>query len=153
MSVSVSPDNQSFVSGACDASAKFWDIRTGKAEQTFEGHQTDINSIEFFPDGKAFGTGSDDASCRLWDTRTNSELMSYNKDSIIGGVTSVAFSPSGRFLFGGYDDHNCYVWDVLKGRNISLLAGHSKRVSCVGVCKEGNALATGSWDTNIKVFA
>jgi len=153
MSVSVSPDNNTFVSGACDAQARFWDIRTGKCEQAFEGHQTDINSIEFFPDGKAFGTGSDDASCRLFDVRVGAELACYSKDSIIGGVTSVAFSPSGRFLFGGYDDHNCYVWDVLKCKNIGLLSGHSKRVSCVGVSREGNALATGSWDTTIKVFA
>lgn len=58
-------------------SAKLWDVRTGKAVQTFAGHESDINAIQFFPDGNAFGTGSDDASCRLFDIRADRELMSY----------------------------------------------------------------------------
>lgn len=34
-----------FVSGACDASAKLWDIREGMCRQTFTGHESDINAI------------------------------------------------------------------------------------------------------------
>jgi WD40 repeat protein len=78
MSISINPTNANiFVSGACDAFAKLWDVRTGKAVQTFAGHESDINAIQFFPDGNAFGTGSDDASCRLFDIRADRELMSY----------------------------------------------------------------------------
>ena len=29
-----------------------WDIREGKCVQTFQGHESDINSVMFFPDGK-----------------------------------------------------------------------------------------------------
>merc|ERR1712194_220080 len=35
MSLSLSPDMRTFVSGACDASAKLWDIRDGMCKQTF----------------------------------------------------------------------------------------------------------------------
>jgi WD40 repeat protein len=78
MSISINPTNQNiFVSGACDAFAKLWDIRTGKAVQTFAGHESDINAIQFFPDGNAFGTGSDDTSCRLFDIRADRELNIY----------------------------------------------------------------------------
>jgi len=45
MSLSLSPDQKTFVSGACDASAKLWDIRGGHCIQTFTGHESDINSI------------------------------------------------------------------------------------------------------------
>ena len=63
MSLSLSPDQKTFVSGACDASAKvsqpgwlsviliiilclqLWDIRGGYCLQTFTGHESDINSI------------------------------------------------------------------------------------------------------------
>jgi guanine nucleotide-binding protein G(I)/G(S)/G(T) subunit beta-1 len=78
MSLSVNPlDNNQFVSGACDAFAKLWDIRQQKCVQTFAAHDSDINAIQFFPNGNAFGTGSDDASCRLFDIRADRELQSY----------------------------------------------------------------------------
>lgn len=78
MSISINPTNQNtFVSGACDAFAKLWDIRAGKAVQTFAGHESDINAIQFFPDGHSFVTGSDDATCRLFDIRADRELNQY----------------------------------------------------------------------------
>lgn len=47
-SVSLSPsDPNVFVSGACDATSKLWDIRTGKAVQTFVGHESDINAVSY----------------------------------------------------------------------------------------------------------
>ena len=45
MSLSLSPDFHSFVSGTCDASAKLWDIRDGMCKQTFTGHESDINAV------------------------------------------------------------------------------------------------------------
>ena len=78
MSLSINPlDANQFVSGACDAFAKLWDIRQQKCVQTFAAHDSDINAIQFFPNGNAFGTGSDDASCRLFDIRADRELQSY----------------------------------------------------------------------------
>ena len=142
-----------FVSGACDAASKVWDINTPTAVRSFVGHESDINAVNFFPDGMAFSTGSDDASCRLFDLRCGGELMQYTHDKILCGITSVAHSISGRFLFAGYDDFNCYVWDTLTGKQIGCLAGHDNRVSCLGVCQDGSALCTGSWDSFIKIWA
>lgn len=45
-SISLAPNANIFVSGACDATAKVWDIRTGKAVQTFTGHESDINAVQ-----------------------------------------------------------------------------------------------------------
>lgn len=171
-SVSLGPSQNTFVSGACDATAKVWDIRTGKAVQTFAGHESDINAVQsvsfpvpdfmilcshhvdlhrFFPDGNAFATGSDDASCRLFDLRADRELNQYVHDNVLCGITSVAFSASGRLLFAGYDDFNCNVWDTLKGERVGVLSGHENRVSCLGVSSDGMALCTGSWDSTLKV--
>ena len=78
MSLSINPlDNNMFVSGACDAFAKVWDIRQQRCTQTFAAHDSDINAVQFFPNGNAVGTGSDDSSCRLFDIRADRELQSY----------------------------------------------------------------------------
>ncbi len=45
-SLSLGPNPNLFVSGACDATAKLWDIRSGKATQTFTGHESDINAVQ-----------------------------------------------------------------------------------------------------------
>jgi len=153
MSLSLGPNQNIFVSGACDATAKVWDIRTGKVVQTFVGHESDINAVQFFPDGNAFATGSDDASCRLFDLRADRELNQYTHDMVLCGITSVAFSVSGRILFAGYDDFNVNVWDTLKGERVGVLTGHENRVSCLGVSSDGMALATGSWDSILKVWS
>eukprot|EP00042_Codosiga_hollandica_P040968 m.359624 g.359624 ORF g.359624 m.359624 type:complete len:345 (-) comp55998_c0_seq1:313-1347(-) len=153
MSLSLAPGNPNiFVSGACDAVAKVWDMRDGKCHQTFAGHKTDINAVCFFPSGNAYATGSDDATCRLFDLRADQQLMEYKNEMVSSGVTSLAFSVSGRLLFAGYDDFNCNAWDTLKGERVGILAGHSSRVSCLGVSDDGMSLATGSWDSELKVW-
>jgi guanine nucleotide-binding protein G(I)/G(S)/G(T) subunit beta-1 len=89
MSISINPTNQNtFVSGACDAFAKLWDVRAGKAVQTFAGHESDINAIQFFPDGHSFVTGSDDATCRLFDIRADRELNQYGVGHSLTGFLS-----------------------------------------------------------------
>ena len=106
----------------------------------------------------------------------------YSHDNIICGITSVSFSKSGRLLLGGYDDFNCNIWDTLKqdrtGQyyiyctlsitfirylsvnygiinlycSLGVLAGHDNRVSCLGVTDDGMAVATGSWDSFLKIW-
>jgi WD40 repeat protein len=152
MSISLSPDNRTFVSGACDAAAKLWDIREGVCKQTLTGHDSDINAVTFFPNGYAFATGSDDATCRLFDIRADQELLLYTHEIIICGITSVAFSKSGRLLMAGYEDFNCNIWDSMKGERAGVLVGHENRVSCLGVTEDGMAVCTGSWDSFLKVW-
>ncbi|KAG8142285.1 hypothetical protein E2320_006221 [Naja naja] len=86
MSLSLAPDSKCFVSGACDASAKLWDVREGMCRQTFTGHESDINAICFFPNGSAIRLRP---ACGT-DLRADQELMVYSHDNIICGITSVA---------------------------------------------------------------
>lgn len=45
MSLALSSDMNTFISGACDSLAKLWDLREGVCKQTFSGHTSDINAI------------------------------------------------------------------------------------------------------------
>ncbi|KAJ0591267.1 Guanine nucleotide-binding protein subunit beta [Helianthus annuus] len=156
-----------FVSGSCDATARLWDTRVAsRTVRTFHGHEGDVNSVKFFPDGNRFGTGSDDGTCRLYDIRTGHQLQVYSppQQQQQGGtgtdapmVTSIAFSISGRLLFAGYSNGDCFVWDTLLAKVIlnlgSLHNSHEARVSCLGLSSDGSALCTGSWDTDLKIWA
>ncbi|VVB10368.1 unnamed protein product [Arabis nemorensis] len=162
LSVSISGSNpNSFISGSCDTTARLWDSRAAsRAVRTFHGHEGDVNTVKFFPDGYRFGTGSDDGTCRLYDIRTGHQLQVYQPqgDGENLPVTSIAFSASGRLLFAGYANNNsCYVWDTLLGEvvlDLGLLQdSHKNRISCLGVSADGSALCTGSWDSNLKIWA
>ncbi|CAH9100523.1 unnamed protein product [Cuscuta europaea] len=161
-SVSVSTSStRMFVSGSCDKTARLWDTRVAsRAVRTFHGHEGDVNAVKFFPDGNRFGTGSDDGTCRLYDIRTGHELQVYSQsrsDNELPHVTSIAFSISGRLLFAGYSNGACYVWDTLLAKVVLDLGAvqnsHDNRISCLGVSADGSALCTGSWDTNLKIWA
>ncbi|KAJ8389471.1 hypothetical protein AAFF_G00120090 [Aldrovandia affinis] len=152
MSLAMSPEMNTFISGACDSQAKLWDIRDGGCKQTFQGHTSDINAIAFFPSGTAVVTGSDDSSCKMYDLRADQELRTYKSSSINCGVTSLALSISGRLILAGYDDFNCNIWDSLKGEKVGVLSGHDNRVSCTGVPADGMCVCTGSWDSFLKVW-
>jgi len=153
MTLSVAPTGANwFVSGSCDSTAKMWDFRQEKCIQTFSGHSADINAIDCSPDSSTFITGSDDHSCRLFDTKACRQLNKYVDQAC--PVTSVSFSRSGKMFFAGYDNFSCHGWDT-QWASVSdqLNPPHENRVSCVGVNKAGNALATGSWDTLLQVWA
>lgn len=154
MAVDVSKDKNFFISTSCDAKAKLWDFRVGgDAIKTFIGHESDVNSVKFFPNGHVFGTVSDDSTCRLFDIRSYGQLNLFRDDRIICGITSCDFSHSGRVMFAGYDDYQLYWWDTLTGEKIHQVDADDNRISCLGVNSEGNALATGSWTTRVKIWA
>ncbi|KHN20072.1 Guanine nucleotide-binding protein subunit beta-2 [Glycine soja] len=162
LSISINRSNsRMFVSGSCDSTARLWDTRVAsRAVRTFHGHRGDVNTVKFFPDGNRFGTGSDDGTCRLFDIRTGHQLQVYHQqhgDNEAAHVTSIAFSISGRLLFAGYTNGDCYVWDTLLAKVVlnlgSLQNTHEDRISCLGLSADGSALCTGSWDTNIKIWA
>jgi len=154
MSVSVSPDKKIFVSGSCDTTAKVFEMGSGECVGTFTGHEADINTVEWFLDGHAFASGSDDSTLRLFDKRAYRQLNHYSESKFMSGVTSLCFSKSGKYLFGGYDDSPfAVVWDTLSASPSQIFTTLTTRVSCVGLQSNGFALATGSWDYNLRIWA
>jgi guanine nucleotide-binding protein G(I)/G(S)/G(T) subunit beta-1 len=148
------------VTGSVDNVCKVWDYRVDSKTKamTFYGHNSDINTVSAMHNGHSFVSGSDDSGAIMHDTRSYGPLQEFRGDKILGGVSSVAMSSSGRYLFAGYDDMYARVWDTLTGRRhqdlgIGSQASHTSRVSCLGVNSEGTALATGSWDQQLRVWA
>jgi guanine nucleotide-binding protein subunit beta len=45
VSISLSPDSTSYVTGSVDKSCRLWDLRDEKPKQTFFGHTSDVNSV------------------------------------------------------------------------------------------------------------
>ena len=154
MSINCHPfDNNIFVSGSCDTIVRIWDIRTGHSVRSFGGHASDINAVDFFPSGAAVASGSDDSSIRMFDLRSSGPINILSEDRIICGVTDLTFSKTGRLLFSSYDESYIIAWEIIsKEGTFHELKGHRNRVSTIGVNTSGNALLTGSWDTELAIW-
>lgn len=164
MSISICPGNANwFVSGACDAKARVWDVRNDgkKSALSFEAHDSDINGVVFMKNGYGFVSGSDDSSCFIWDLRYNKAPMQMLSDSkVTSGVTSLDFSHSGRVVVASYDDNlTPLLWDSITGQCIGSLGmgntgyQHEERISCIAFSPQGTAICTASWDMFLKIWA
>lgn len=45
VSLSLAPDQSTFVTGSVDKTCKIWDLRELKSKQIFFGHEADVNSV------------------------------------------------------------------------------------------------------------
>ncbi|NXH10236.1 GBB3 protein, partial [Bucco capensis] len=145
MSLAVSPDFKLFISGACDATAKLWDVREGTCRQTFSGHESDINAIcvrtRSAPSWGQQGKGGDSSPATgAWDSNDRSchspvgnIRRGWSTSSSLPGPASLSDLSSFRPPPG-------------------ILSGHDNRVSCLGVTADGMAVATGSWDSFLKIW-
>ena len=65
--MSFSPDGQTLASGSGDETIRLWDVSTGQAKATLQGHTFWVNSVSFSPDGQILASGSWDGTILLWD--------------------------------------------------------------------------------------
>ncbi|KAK1358679.1 Heterotrimeric G protein beta 2 subunit [Heracleum sosnowskyi] len=146
------PDEDThLITSSGDHTCILWDITTGLRTSVFggefqSGHTADVLSVSINgSNSRMFVSGSCDATARLWDTRVASRAV------------RTFYGHEGRLLFAGYANGDCYVWDTLLAQVVlnlgSLHNSHEGRISCLGLSADGSALCTGSWDSNLKIWA
>ena len=122
------------MNGSDDKTAKIWDLATGKAVLTLEGHTDYVRSVAFSPDGSRLATGSSDKTAKIWDLNTGKAALTLEGHT--SSVKSVAFSPDGTRLATGSDDETAKIWEITS--NSSLKALGSMRVNCAVPNAGGN---------------
>ncbi|KAK2718041.1 guanine nucleotide-binding protein subunit beta-2-like [Artemia franciscana] len=151
-SMSMSSDQNTLVTGSVDRTMKVWDMRDMTCQQTFFGHESDVNSVCMHPSGFAFCSASEDKTARLFDIRADQQIGLYRPPTSNSGFTSSGLSRSGRYLFAGSDDSTVHVWDIAKAQHVGNMQGHENRITSLSVSENGMAVATGSWDNYVKIW-
>jgi eukaryotic-like serine/threonine-protein kinase len=100
LSMILSPDGRTLVSGDGYGSLLFWDLAAGRERKRFQGHPREVSGLMFSPNGgtlAAWSTVEGTASeVKLWDPGTGRQLTTIA--GISGRVVGLAFSPDGRVL-------------------------------------------------------
>jgi tricorn protease-like protein len=149
LSVAISPDGQTIVSGSYDKTIKIWDLATGKLLRTLTGHSGGVNSVAISPDGQTIVSGSGDNTIKIWNLATGKLLRTLTGHDY---VYSVAISPDGQEIVSGSYDKTIKIWDLATGELLRTLIGHSGPVSSVAISPNGQTIVSGSRDDTIKIW-
>jgi WD40 repeat protein len=158
LSVAFTPDGKQVLTGEWGDAFGFsfgdgnglhlWDVETGEALRSFEGHTAGVIMIAVSADGREALTGSVDGTIRLWDLETGEEIRQILAHT--GGVFSVALSPDGRMALSGsmaddLADSGITLWDLESGQVIDRLADQDHYTTLV-FDPDGQTAYTTHWD-------
>jgi WD40 repeat protein len=132
-----------------DNTIKLWDLTTGKARATLEGHTDKVWCVAFSPDGKMLASASEDRTVRLWNVTTGKPQKVLGHHAAY--YCSVVFAPEGKTLVSGAFDGDVRLWDVASGEVLTHLDGHIATVR-LALAADGNTLATASHDGTVKLW-
>src|SRR5262249_26698842 len=73
----------------------------------------------------------------------------------VRNITSLAFDPSGRVLVAGINDGSLLLFDLRTGNPspIFKVRPHRHQISSIAFTADGQFLASGSWDNDVKLWS
>ena len=152
LSMAVSPDESTLVSGCRAGMIMTWDLtRERTIETLWQGDETVIQAMACSPDGRLIAVAGDDKIIRIIEKDTGAELvtLSGHKDEL----TYLAFHPDSGMIASAGLDKQVKLWDVKEGKEVAALAVSGYFVHALAFNSNGRLLATGGdagitiWDT------
>ena len=82
--MAVTPDGRRAVSASEDKTLKVWDLESGRALRTLEGHSDWVNGVAVTPDGRRAVSASWDKTLKVWDLESGRALRTLEGHSGCG---------------------------------------------------------------------
>lgn len=146
LSVALSPDGRTIVSGQGDGTVTLWDVASGETLWSIAAHEDELTSVEVSPDGERVISSGFDGQAVIWDVATQQQVVSFDVPSDVV-VTSVAYVPDGTQVIAGTDVGLVLAFDSATGELLNALAGHDDFINSVAVSPDGTHALSGSDDT------
>ena len=152
LSVRISPDGFTLVSGSRDDTIKLWDLKTGEVKRTLRPYEgdADIYGLAFSHDGKLMASGGRAKVIILWDASTYKPLRYLEGHT--GDIRDLEFSPDDKTLASAGEDKTFRLWDVATGRLKVKRAEHTAKVKTATYLPGGDLIATASSDGTLRLW-
>ena len=110
------------------------------------------NVVAFSNDGSCFATLTADCKVsRLYSVKTKKLITKVDRHQ--GEVSCVGIDPQSRYMFSSGDDGKTFAMDVKSGKLVLSLPFHSDTINDIAFSKNGNWVATASYDRKVSVFS
>ncbi|MEX2140421.1 MAG: WD40 repeat domain-containing protein [Pirellulales bacterium] len=139
ISVALSPDGRTLISGGDDSLTKVWDLASGQARDLAR-HENGWSVVAFSRDGKTLAVGAD-KNINLWDASKLAPLGVLTGHE--GTIWAVEFSPDGKIVSSG-GDKTVRLWDVASQEELHRFDGHEGTVRTAVFSPDGRTIASGS---------
>ncbi|XP_077257041.1 guanine nucleotide-binding protein subunit beta-5 isoform X1 [Temnothorax americanus] len=146
--------DQQILTGSGDSTCGLWDVESGQLLQSFQGHSSDVMSIDLAPSetGNTFVSGGCDKLVLIWDMRSGQCVQSFEGHR--SDVNSVRFHPGGDAVATGSDDATCRLFDLRADREVAVYAKESIifGANAVDLSVSGRLLFAGYNDYTVNVW-
>ena len=157
-SLAFSPDGGRLVSGACDKSARVFDLLLGEVIAILP-MDTPCSplALAYSPCGKMIA-GELDNEIRLWCAKDFTTLHTIPQGKVYRRTLPLAFSPCGQYLAAatwwqkGWENLAIRIWDVATGEQIHAFQGHNSPVQSLAFSPNSTMLASGCGNGTILVW-
>ncbi len=140
-------NNDTLLSGGGYGSIKFTNLNTKTRVKLLKGHTSKIVNMKILNENILI-SGSEDKIIKTWSIPDEQVLNEIKFGDYFHRVIQI--SASKMMLLTTSDDVNIKIWSISTGECVNQLEGHSNLILTIKLIND-NILASGSWDTTIKV--
>ncbi|MFE1746483.1 protein kinase [Coleofasciculus sp. H7-2] len=158
-SIAFSSDGQTLASGSRDKTIKFWNLSTGKLLRTLTDPANEaVEFVAFSPNSQTIAS-SNYHSIKLWNLQ-GGHLEKTIFDSKNRGGEIVAYSPDGQKIISSIGN-TISLWELgnlpnscedIQPCQPTRTFTHSDRIVSFAISRDGQTLASASWDKTIKLW-
>ncbi|KAH8705555.1 WD40-repeat-containing domain protein [Talaromyces proteolyticus] len=125
------------------------DTTTGKCLQTFEiAESLAFSSLAFKQNEEIFAFLEGFGEVSLWNIATGQYLQHIRVNA---SIHNIEFDPTGNLL-ASLGDNSIQIWDATNFQCLQILQGHSGGIIALACNPDGKTLASGSYDSTVRLW-
>jgi mono/diheme cytochrome c family protein len=150
--VCFSPDGKTLLTCSRDKTAKVWDLAARESVLTFPDHQNGVYGVAAKPDGKIGYSVGEDNNLRAWNT-TGPNAGKQVRVAGAGSKTVLKLVPVPKkpLLVTCAGDGSLRVVNADTLAAVRTLTGHKDHVYALAVSPDGELVASGAFDGEVRV--